>query len=1064
MGVKVGLDIGIASVGWCVLDPDAERILGAGVRIFQAAENPKTGASLAAPRREARSIRRRLRRRRIRVQQFRDLVVSSGMLTAERLGAAFDLSPGDPSPYDLRVEGLDRRLTEREWVRVLSQLCKRRGYKSMRLSESKDADEGAVKAAISANDALMAKKGYRTAGEMILKDEKFAESKRNKGDYKGVVSREQLLHEIEILFEAQRAHGNPFATPGIEQRYIDILMWQAPIKEGEELIALVGTCSIDRTNKRIPMACYTFERFRAIDKLHNIRYRLSDGAVVSLSPEQKALMLDRMFDLKSAQTYENVRKVLDLPDQARFLGVRYDNRNPDDLSAEKKETLPFPKSWNAMRSAVCTISDDAWGAMASDAELLDHIGVVLTYYKCEESICRELTVLGLDADVIAALSTLRFSKNGHLSRETLVSILPGMESGLSYSDACEAVGSHHSVKKEQDRRPKLPPIPADDLRNPVVVRALSQARKVLNAIITEFGPIERLNIELARDVPRSRKDRDQMDKENKRRRDLNEEVLEELRAHFGMANPKGLDLIKQKLWKEQGGHCAYSGSYIEPARLFSGEPGVAEVDHILPHSRSFDDSYMNKVLVTTAENRNKGERTPYEYMGGDPQRWHRFEEHVETMHLPRPKRERLLKKDFNEREAEEFRDRNLNDTRYIARFLKSFVEANLEFSGDSKVPVMTINGRATSFLRSAWQFQKVRADGDLHHAMDAIVIAAATRGMVQRVSRFFSIRPLRNHEGTYVDTNTGEVLDAKHVPEPWEGFREQAAALLNARFSADPLADLGSPDIQPKPILISRMPNRSIRGEAHKETIRRIEGQAEDGRTLTSKRVKLEALTPGLLSKMVGAGQDRDLHEALSRRLAEFGGDGAKAFAEPFYKPSRLGRTAPRVRSIRVYDDPCSGGTHVRGGLADNGTMVRTDVFERDGKYYLVPVYLKDVADGALPMKAIVAFKGEQEWRPIDGTYRFAFSLYMNDLVCLVKKTKDGADTYFGYFKGTDRSDAGIDIQPHDSTAAKAKKLGVAQSVISFDKYEVDVLGRQVHRVRQERRLGFSHGSHQQSD
>jgi len=86
---------------------------------------------------------------------------------------------------------------------------------------------------------------------------------------------------------------------------------------------------------------------------------------------------------------------------------------------------------------------------------------------------------------------------------------------------------------------------------------------------------------------------------------------------------------------------------------------------------------------------------------------------------PRPKRERLLRTDFDERASEEFRERNLNDTRYIARYFKSFVEENLSFAGDSKAPVVTVNGRATAYLRTAWQLQKVRAEGDLHHALDA---------------------------------------------------------------------------------------------------------------------------------------------------------------------------------------------------------------------------------------------------------------------------------------------------------------------------------------------------------
>ena len=74
MYYKIGLDIGITSVGWAAVELNTEdepiRIIDLGVRIFDAAENPKDGASLALPRREARSARRRLRRHRHRLERI----------------------------------------------------------------------------------------------------------------------------------------------------------------------------------------------------------------------------------------------------------------------------------------------------------------------------------------------------------------------------------------------------------------------------------------------------------------------------------------------------------------------------------------------------------------------------------------------------------------------------------------------------------------------------------------------------------------------------------------------------------------------------------------------------------------------------------------------------------------------------------------------------------------------------------------------------------------------------------------------------------------------------------
>ncbi len=389
------------------------------------------------------------------------------------------------------------------------------------------------------------------------------------------------------------------------------------------------------------------------------------------------------------------------------------------------------------------------------------------------------------------------------------------------------------------------------------------------------------------------------------------------------------------------------------------------------------------------------------------------------------------------------------------------MEENLQFASDSKAPVVTVNGRATAYLRTAWQLQKVRAEGDLHHALDAAVIAATTRSMVQKVSRFFSIRPLRNPDGVYVDADTGEIVEAKHVPEPWEGFAASLNERLSARLGEDPFGEIAGGVPEPAPILVSRMPNRTVRGEVHKETVKRIEGEDAKGRVVTSKNVRLTDLTPKLLEKMVGREQDHALYHALESRLSKFGGDAAKAFAEPFFKPTQLGREAPRVRSIRVYDEPSSGGTAVRGGFADNGDMVRTDVFERDGKFYLVPIYLKDTVAGELPNRAVIGGMPENAWRLMDDSYRFAFSLRLDDPIRLVRKRGETTAAVSGYFRGTNRATASITIEAHDSSWKKPSQ-GVAQNVVAFEKYHVDLLGRSVHLVKQEKRCGFSNGGDKQ--
>lgn len=139
----LGLDIGIASVGWAVLrnglDGEPYKIENLGVRIFDKAEVPKTGASLAAPRREARSSRRVVRRRRHRKERIKYLIEQEGIMTQTETTQLFQNSSFEKSVYEIRVEALDRLLTREEAVRLLIHFAQRRGYKSnSKAEEAKD--------------------------------------------------------------------------------------------------------------------------------------------------------------------------------------------------------------------------------------------------------------------------------------------------------------------------------------------------------------------------------------------------------------------------------------------------------------------------------------------------------------------------------------------------------------------------------------------------------------------------------------------------------------------------------------------------------------------------------------------------------------------------------------------------------------------------------------------------------------------------------------------------------------------------------------------------------------
>ena len=151
MKYGIGLDCGIASVGYAVMQLDENddpcRIIRLGSRVFNKAENPQDGASLAAPRREARGMRRRIRRHQHRLERIRYLLVSSGVLSKTELDNLFCGQLCDI--YMLRAKALDEPLTAAEFSRVLIHLAQRRGFRSNRKTDAQDKEAGKILSAVS---------------------------------------------------------------------------------------------------------------------------------------------------------------------------------------------------------------------------------------------------------------------------------------------------------------------------------------------------------------------------------------------------------------------------------------------------------------------------------------------------------------------------------------------------------------------------------------------------------------------------------------------------------------------------------------------------------------------------------------------------------------------------------------------------------------------------------------------------------------------------------------------------------------------------------------------------
>ena len=1087
----LGLDIGIASVGWAVLENNIDgepiKIERLGVRIFDKAEQPKTGASLAEPRREARGQRRTIRRKRHRKDRIKQLIQQNGIMTRVEMAEMFEHSQFETSVYELRVQALERALTKQELVRVLIHLAQRRGYKSNSKSEeAKDKENGKVKSAISENKKCMEENGYRTIGEMLLKDDRFWKHNpdgtkifvphNHPDDYRITVERSMVEDEIRLIFSRQHALGVPYATSEFEQAYLEIWGSQRNFDEGpggkspyggNMIEKMLGHCTFEKDEPRAAKGSYSAEYFRLLQDVNHLRLVKNNGESCALTREQKQIYIDLVMK-SAAASYAQLRKKLELSNDISFNMLRYGS---DEIGKVERKKLGHMKFYHEMRKALNTVQKDAISTVSWEQR--DEIARILLCYKSDDKRKAQLEKLDIPREFIPALLTLSTSKTAHLSVKALRKLIPHLEKGMTYAEACKEV--YGEQKSSITKKNKLSLFDIEPINNPVVRRAVSQTIRVINAVVREYGAPEVVRVELAREMGKPYDVRTQMTKKQEANAKRNEELRQQIKKIKG-AEPTGQDIVKFKLFQDQNGVCLYSGQNLDIMRLF--EAGYVEIDHIIPYSISLDNSYANKVLVLKEENQNKGRRTPYEYFGADSKRWQRFETLVNTQVHNWKKKRNLLTQALLEEQKNGFKQRNLVDTQYIARVMYNLINDHLQFAEtgkyDKKRRTQAVNGAITAHVRKRLGIQKIREDGDLHHAADAAVVACVSPSMIQKITQYTKHREcIRETPKGYLDTETGELMtreayDAKYSPRfpaPWERFRQE----LEARLSDNPAEEIArlhlatyDSEEEIKPVLVSRKPERKTTGAAHKDTIyRKADGGYIDKVPLT--KLTLDKKT-GEIEKYYAPESDRLLYEALKKRLKEFDGNAKEAFAKPFYKPKRDGTSGPLVKKVKLYKtynntvevkrgDARASNKHIGCARNDSNSMIRVDVFYiEDEGYYYVPIYITDVVKDELPNKAVVRNKLPENWKEMDDR-DFLFSMYPNDLIYVerkeifeltapkgssldptISKTKG-----FFYYRSFNSNTGSFKIYTHDSSYYKESLGGKTLSCLK--KYTVDVLG-----------------------
>lgn len=903
----LGVDLGVVSLGWAAVELHEDEpcgLLDMGVRCWELTnatpEDVERGKETppGQARRQARLIRRQLFRRAQRLRRtFRTLQTMGLFADGPRCGVArkayldsldadakqwlreqFPELEKDPLVdhtfiYHLRAAALDRPLPLPLLGRVFFHLAQRRGYLSNRRAGSKDGDKGdkkeerkpsVVKASIGELEQAIVASGARTLGEYLAQLDPHQQRIRQRW-----TSRRMYQQEFEAIWTAQKTYYPNILTVQNEARLRKAIFFQRPLKPQT---GLIGRCPLETLTikdangnrkviypfRRAPLASLEAQRIRYLQRINDLEIIEPDGRIRPLTPEERE-KLCQLAETKEKITFANIKQALKLSKKA----------GEWKFNLESGGETKLPGNTTACR--IREILGPAWGKLTEEKQkqLVD----TLIGYISPEALARHLeTVWKFDPKTAEKLANVELEEGYHsFSRRAIRRLLPLLKAGERLNAAIKNIyGSAPGATAQVRQYSLLPPVRQvmPTIRNPLLVRALTELRKVINALIRKYGPPTLIRVELARDLKRTRKDREQFAKRMREQEQRREQAREQIKSLLGR-EPTRADIEKYLLAEECDRTCPYTGKKFTLEALLGDHPQF-DVEHIWPLDRSLDDSFANKTLCYHEENRHvKKGRTPFEAYGSNPQRWQEILQRVKKFTGPYA-REKLRRFQAEEIPAD-WPQRHLNDTRWISRaaadYLGCLYGGRVDPSGKQRI--FTVTGGLTALLRRAWDLNAILGGGvekerDDHrqHAIDAVVIALTDAGLVQRFS----------HQAGRLRRVSGRL--APQLDPPWDNFLDDVRQKVER-------------------IIVSWRPSRRLSGPLHDQT--NYAPPNAEGQTKVRKR--LEELS----KEMVEAIVDPRIKELVKQKLN--GRDPKKVFSSPENLPRIIGKDGREfvVKSVRIW-------------------------------------------------------------------------------------------------------------------------------------------------------------------
>ena len=637
-------------------------------------------------------------------------------------------------------------------------------------TDGQDSDAKTVKRGISALKHELARLQSRTIGEYIYKKSlqehtppqrigryyltaqlttkkkiasKNANSPKSK-DFALYATRQMYKNEFVSIWNAQVERGflsrlAPTTRQKLRENIWRIIFFQRPLKSQK---FLVGACSFLPHRKRAPRASLLFQETRLWQYINNIKIKvggaepnntqqeLSFGTPHTQRRTTKRTVQEKLNDSQRKLIFEAAHNSQHTTKEGRLswatiatlLNIDKESLNYSDLVVEGTP-VEAKTGIVANRTAIALhqILVDTWQhySTGEKEQLVTDILTTRRRGVLYDRLVKHWKYSPGATGTAYKIASLELEANyGKHCTKVLQALLPYLQEGDLYWRAVEKAGYLREDQKEISYQKEIYPHDIPNIANPVVQRAISETRKVINAIIKRYGRPALIRVELAREMKASkqhRKDiRIQQAKNAKVNQDAERELAKEYSArHTGNHNVSRKHREKYKLWKEQKFKCIYCDNTISINDVLSDE---CDIDHIVPHSL-FPQSKDNIVLACRACNGYKSQQTPYQAWGGS-ERWKQIEHRLFTGEAlkkhygfyPIRKAQRILAHTHKESDTDGFVERSLNDTRYISVAAKNVIKK-------LGVPVQVSKGGGTSDARREWDLNTILPQ----HPQDDIV-------------------------------------------------------------------------------------------------------------------------------------------------------------------------------------------------------------------------------------------------------------------------------------------------------------------------------------------------------